>query len=54
MAGFQKFPVPRSQFYMPWAYNKRWKQQTAMVMFGTVIWGMIIGRYLLTRMVYMF
>lgn len=54
MAGFQKYPVPRWQFYHPWAYNKRWKQQTAMVFCGSLLWTMILGRYFTMKQVSLF
>jgi hypothetical protein len=51
MAGFQKFPVPRSAFVDFWNYNKKWMGNTAAVFSGTVLIWMSFNRLFANRTV---
>ena len=52
MAGFQKFPVPRWVYYMPWAHNKKWRGHSLAAFGGAMIISIASARFFMMRQVF--
>ena len=51
MAGFQKFPVPRSAHIDFWNYNKKWMGNSVALLAGVFFTWLSLNRYMHNRLV---
>lgn len=54
MAGFQKFPTPRSIFGGYWSYHKKWKANAAASFASSVLITLALSRFWYMKTVYQF